>query len=291
MKKRYLLLASLTFSSVGQMAGAMSHIPSNQNVLLNKHVQSLIFKTILKPRIDKIITEQLQKYHPEIKSNEIQWFVSNQWVANKDNAIGIPLSFVEGKKKDISSLHHEITHIKKKHLAKEHTFLGKSFFARFSYNDLCKKHEWEADEGIPNNPKFLEEQMSDFKQLSTSPTLKEARAIWNTEKTKSHFVEKDPRHPSFAERANRFKERYDRLRLGYSLTDADERQRLEMPPIIISQRPRHIILKKFGPGEHEDYYADVATDMLPLFKPTNLARYSFSRDKEFLKPRVVRAIE
>lgn len=271
MKNRHLLII-LIFGFVGQTAQAMSHVPSNQDLPLNKHIQSFVFISFLKPRINQIINDQLKKYHPDIKSDDIKWFVSNQWVANRDKAIGIPFSFVSGQKKDISSIHHELTHIKKQHLLKEDSYINRSFFSRLlyavgfrqSFNDLCKKHEWEADEKIPNNPEMLEEQMNEYKQLITSPTLKEAQAIWNDQKAKSHFIEKDPRHPSFEERAARFEERLNRLE---SFNKAKEHFRnpkiqkffgSDLPPVIESPFPRNIANKL---GVCEDYYPNDTFDM------------------------------
>ncbi len=271
MKNRYILLFTLIFGLVVQTAGAMA--------------QEILAAQITRTHASLI--QQIRKYHPDFKLESFQWFVSNQWVANRDNAIGVPVSFVLGLKKDISSLHHEITHIKKQHLVKEDQYLeqkNKRTFASYllyfiglrsnektnrDYNELCKKHEWEADEGIPNNPEMLKEQMNDYKQLSTSPTLKEAQAVWNDQKAKSPVIEKDPRHPSFEERAKRFEERLNRLE-GFNkakrhFNNPKVRQFFgpDLPPIMDSPRPRQIVQRlRKRVGICEDYYPDVAFDML-----------------------------
>jgi hypothetical protein len=281
------------------MAQAMSHAPSNQNLLLHKHVQSFVFKTVLKPRISRILNEQLKKYHPEVNPDDIKWFPSKQWEARIDNAIGIPYSVIKGEQKDISTLHHEITHIKKQHSLKQglnpfsfvlyHAGLSQSF------NNLSKKYEWEADEGTPNDPGKLKEQWLRHEQLNQSLLSTAKNLSREGHKAQADLILKTPlSHPSHKERAARFQERYNRLILGYSVINENERKEKGIPPAIFHPRPRLIareLIEKGHKEYNEDYYADVATDMHPLYKPTNLARYSFSRDKEFLKPRVVRAIE
>jgi hypothetical protein len=71
-------------------------------------------------------------------------------------------------------------------------------------------------------------------------------------------------HPSHQERAQYFSERINTLKTDSNNIQANY------------YRNQNKLDKFFG------------ADAMPLYKPTNLARYSFSRDKEFLKPRITR---
>lgn len=307
MNNRYLLLITLIFGLVGQTAHGMSRATQNMT-LLNKHIQSDFFKLHLKPRMDKILSDQIKKYHPEINPNNVKWFPSDHWhVDHNTNKIGIPDSFIRGNgKKDINVFHHEETHRQKEHILKQTQHIKRNPFSflchligfRQSFNDLSKKHEWEADGGVPNDPEILEDGMNYYNQLNEELRIKVNALLDADRPDEARLMTATTTHPSHAERASRFEERYNKLLLGYSVIDPDERKKQGIPPAILDHKRPCFIAEQLGYDKR--YYATVATDMLPHFKPSivgeyhakKLAQFNYKyREAEVVKPLPVYTIE
>lgn len=305
MKNRYLLVLTLIFGLTGQMAQAADITVDISQDQINQT------KAILRYHI--------LRYHPGFE-NKFKWAIDDQWIfrpnleKNKDRGIdgqyiGIPYTFVTQQNNDISSIDHEILHQKEYHdkrIAAYNIRLRKrDFFSILNdkknlekYYAFCRELEKRADEGILNNPKMLKSQMEHYKEKSTSSHLEVAQALY---KEATHYKQKAHRestHPTDAERAARFEERYNKLTQHYTnmhFYNPKVRQFFGVPMITgTSPRKAAKILdldQDCYPNLSDDMSLRPANDKLHLFTPSNLARYSFSRKDEFLKPRVVCAIE
>lgn len=219
------------------------------------------------------LTNLIKKYHPGL--NFKLQLSGHNWATGSD-LYGTPIIRVS---------HSYITSILNKRKSEE-KYLALHEVARILHHKKNRNlTELEVDENIPNNPKILKA-MAIFFTNKTSNREHHSPSNSSSHKNPTALVER--KIAELKKRATRFEERYNKL------TNQKARQFFGTPPTITGTSPRKAakIL-----GLDQDYYPNLSTDMLLkpttdyVFQPTNLARYSFSRDKEFLNPRIVSAIE
>lgn len=286
-----LLLITLIFGFVGQTAQAvplrLNHETTEALLASYKYLHRYRY---LLPNYQILKTENLlkkhvEKYHPGFN---FKWFISTKWEADEEGRVGVPLSFMVNNNDGLAAADHEIGHILKNHISKQEEYKKRLYtFSIFGRNILSKSNEKkyyeflreterEADAVVPNDPYLLLNQQKRYEKLASlkdNPDLIEARKLCPI---KVQPKEIDLTHPPLEERAAHFKERREKLILGYSVIDPNEREKQGIPPAIFDPRPRLIARER---GWNEKYYADVSADMLRFFKPTAPARYFSTQQK------------
>lgn len=267
MKNRYSLLLTLIFGLAGHMVEAMnSQVPITQEqikqLFLNAHFPEKNLQeldTDIKNKIEPVLNMYAKKYYPGFKPR--YQISADTWQSGVNSTIEIPYSFLlfilQNRSKnsaywaEIGSFCHEVTHCLNsdpEHL--EEKIIKLPFNQR---GKLTKKMEMRADRGVPDDENILESMFLHLKKKAFFEQF-----------LKPSNLESWYQHPSHQERAQYFKERINALKTDSNNIKAN-----------YYRNPNKL---------HEFFGADA----MPLFKPTNLARYSFSRDKEFLKPRTIR---
>lgn len=270
MKNRYLLFLTLIFGLAGQVIEAMnSQVPITQEqikqLFLNAHFPEKNLQeldTDIKNKIEPVLNRYAEKYYPGFK---LKYLVSEDtWRAGTNLTIKIPYSFIQlilqNKPKsssywaEIGSFCHEVTHC----INKDPEYLRDKIMKlpEDQRGNLTKEREERADRGVPDNEKILEGMYYDFQR---KVFFKQFSSQCSEPKLTSWY-----KHPSNEERAQYFKERINALKTDSNNIKAN-----------YYRNPNKL---------HEFFGADA----MPLFKPTNLARYSFSRDEEFLKTHTIR---
>lgn len=192
-----------------------------------------LYNKLIQEEVVPILKEQFKKHHSDMIEPEYIPAFAKEWVYGytKSNGmffVSIPIDFIAHVIRSrlnntpsnknlffwggIAAFHHEITHIKNQHSSKKLAAYGierathKAFFdSRKNFIDyfmnlegflaLCREHEWEADEGVPNHRLMLQGIRQYFQERATM----------------KNSYQEDSTHPPDKDRAERFAQRLEIL--------------------------------------------------------------------------------
>jgi len=211
-------------------------------------------RTFINEDVDQELKKSIAKYDRNISFNwkhiaGLSWQVSRS--ERNDYTINIPITaLLEVKKTGQLSplsqgvLWHEITHLVKKHGQQRKDIYGISEPKNPEYYKFRCKNEWEADEGIPNDPEILKAQADHYENKCNIPARvflsvikQQQKEILEESLNKSHVQKFFG--PEFPKNINEFYPKYKAS--GFS-THPTDRARADR----FAQRVKHL-----NEGEHQ----------------------------------------